>query len=57
MAYNAMGQAQAGMGIAIGDVDGDGLFDLFVTHLTEETLTLWQQGPRGLFRDRTARRV
>jgi hypothetical protein len=27
---------------------------LFVTHLTEETHTLWQQGPRGLFRDRTA---
>src|SRR5438067_2264765 len=26
IAYNAMAQAQAGMGIAIGDVDGDGLF-------------------------------
>ena len=41
------------MGVALGDVDGDGLFDLFVTHLTEETNTLWKQGPRGLFRDRT----
>jgi hypothetical protein len=54
VAYNAMGQAQAGMGIALGDVDGDGLFDLFVTHLTEETHTLWKQGPRGLFQDHTA---
>jgi hypothetical protein len=49
-----MGQAQAGMGIALGDVNDDGLFDLFVTHLTDETNTLWMQGPRGQFRDRTA---
>jgi hypothetical protein len=54
VAYNIMGEAQAGMGIALGDVDGDGLFDLFVTHLTGETHTLWRQGPRGLFHDDTA---
>jgi hypothetical protein len=54
VAYNGMGQAQAGMGIALGDVDGDGLFDLFVTHLTEEGNTLWRQGPPGLFRDQAA---
>ena len=42
------------MGIAYGDVDGDGLMDLFVTHLTWETNTLWMQGPRGSFQDRTA---
>jgi hypothetical protein len=54
VAYNAMGQAEAGMGAAIGDVDGDGLFDLYVTHLTEESNRLWRQGPRGLFRDQTA---
>jgi hypothetical protein len=53
IACNAMGQAEANMGIAVGDVDGDGLFDIFVTHLTEETHTLWAQGPRGVFRDRT----
>ena len=41
------------MGVALGDVDGDGLVDLFVTHLTDETNTLWKQGPRGLFRDAT----
>jgi hypothetical protein len=54
VAYNAMGHAEAGMGVAIGDVDGDGLFDLYVTHLTEENNRLWKQGPRGLFRDQTA---
>ncbi|HBI45508.1 MAG TPA: hypothetical protein DDY78_22035 [Planctomycetales bacterium] len=54
VAYNGMGQTQAGMGAALGDVDGDGLEDLFVTHLDLETNTLWKQGPRGLFRDGTA---
>lgn len=54
VAYNAMGHSEAGMGVALGDVDGDGLFDLFVTHLTEETHTLWRQTPRGQFRDQTA---
>ncbi len=45
--------AQAGMGIALGDVAGNNLFDVFITHLTKETHTLWRQGPRGLFQDRT----
>jgi enediyne biosynthesis protein E4 len=53
IAYGAMGQTQANMGVALGDVDGDGLFDVLSTHLTEETHTLWKQGPRGVFRDET----
>jgi hypothetical protein len=54
LAFNGLGLPQGNMGIALGDVDGDGLFDVFVTHLTEEHHTLWRQGPRGLFQDRTA---
>jgi hypothetical protein len=52
VAYNAMGQTAGNMGIALGDADGDGLFDLFVTHLTEEHHALWVQKPRGAFQDR-----
>jgi hypothetical protein len=54
VAYNAEGQAQGNMGVAIGDVDGDLLFDLFISHLTEETHTLWRQLAPGRFQDRTA---
>ena len=53
VAVNAIALAQAGMGVAYGDTDGDGLMDLFVSHLRGETHTLWKQGPRGLFLDRT----
>ncbi len=54
LAYNAMGATAGNMGVAPGDLDGDGLFDLFVTHLTHEQHAFWVQGPRGLFRDRVA---
>ena len=55
LAYTGLGAAAANMGIALGDVDGDGWFDLFVPHLAEENHTLWRQAPRGLFQDVTAR--
>ena len=51
LAYNALGSASANMGVAPGDVDGDGLFDVFVTHLNWEQPALWKQSPRGLFQD------
>jgi hypothetical protein len=54
LAYNALGNAQGNMGVTLGDVNGDGRLDLFITHLTEETHTLWMQTGPGLFRDHTA---
>lgn len=53
LALNALGQTAANMGVTLGDVDGKGLFSLYVTHLTEETNTLWQQQPCGVYQDRT----
>ena len=53
LAFNGMGQAESNMGIAVADVDGDGLFDVFITHLSDERHRLWKQGPRGRFRDRS----
>ncbi len=55
LAYTGMGTAAANMGVALGDVDGDGQFDVFVPHLAEENHTLWRQGPPGVFHDDTAR--
>jgi len=54
IALNSMGRTAANMGIAVGDADGDGLFDVFVTHLTDETPTLWRSVQPGLFDDATA---
>jgi len=51
LAFNSMGQTAGNMGIAIGDVDANGFFDLFVTHLAEEQHALWTQDPRGVFQD------
>jgi hypothetical protein len=52
IAYGAMAESQSNMGIALGDVDGNGMFDIFITHLTSEAPGLWMQGPRGVFLDR-----
>src|SRR5438034_2332005 len=53
IAYNAFGSAVANMGIAFGDVDGDGFFDVFIPHVSWEQHALWKQGPAGLFQDQT----
>jgi hypothetical protein len=52
-AFNRDGAAEAGMGVALGDVDRDGLPDLFVTHLRGETNTLYRTDTPGAFEDGT----
>lgn len=53
VAYNRMGRGEAGMGVDAGDFDGDGNDDLFLTHLTGETNTLYENDGAGFFEDRT----
>jgi len=52
-AFNRAGQREAGMGVVAGDVDGDGLPDLFVTNYYGETNTLYRNEAAGLFLDVT----
>ena len=40
-AVNSSGLAESSMGVALGDVDNDGNFDLFMTHLRQETNTFF----------------
>jgi hypothetical protein len=48
------GRARAGMGTDLGDVDGDGDLDLFVTNHELETHTLYRNLGKGLFSEATA---
>ena len=50
----ADGGFQAGMGIACGDLDGDGLPDLAVTNYFGESTTFYRNLGGGLFADHTA---
>jgi hypothetical protein len=52
-AVNRNGQTEAGMGVDAGDFDGNGTDDIFVTHLMDETNTLYVNLGQGLFEDRT----
>ncbi len=52
-AVNRNGQAEAGMGVDAGDFDANGTEDIFVTHLMEETNTLYINLGKALFEDRT----
>ncbi len=53
LAFNGNGKAEGCMGIAVGDVDGDGRLDVHITNFLAESNTLWLQRSPGLFEDAT----
>jgi hypothetical protein len=53
VAFSLSGRPQAGMGVAVGEVDGDLLPDLYVTNFTDDYSTLYRGEPRGFFGDVT----
>jgi hypothetical protein len=54
VAANAEGGYQAGMGVACGDLDGDGLADLAVTNFYGQSTSFFHNLGQGLFADHTA---
>ncbi|MGH9461938.1 MAG: CRTAC1 family protein [Vicinamibacteria bacterium] len=53
VAFSGMGQAEAGMGVAMGDADGDRDLEVFVTNLKDQTNTLYVNDGKWGFRDGT----
>ena len=54
-AVNKEGKSEASMGIDAGDINLDGNLDLFITHLMEETHTLYINEGDAVFEDITTR--
>jgi hypothetical protein len=54
VALSGMGQKEAGMGVTLGDADGDGDLDLFMTHLKNQTHTLYTSEGEFGFDDRSS---
>jgi enediyne biosynthesis protein E4 len=50
-AFDQNGAAQASMGVAVGDADGDGILDMFVTNFSEDFATLYKGQGGGFFED------
>jgi hypothetical protein len=50
-AYSERGRPEAGMGVDMGDVDGDGRFDIMVTNFELETNALYLNQGAGIFID------
>src|SRR5438105_10539464 len=51
-ALNRNGQAEAGMGVDAGDFDGNGTEDIFVTHLMDETNTIYMNLGKAIVEER-----
>ncbi len=51
--YNQEGRAQAGMGVDVGDYDGDADPDIFVTNFQDDDNTLYRNDGEFLFSDAT----
>jgi hypothetical protein len=51
LAYGELGNAQAGMGLALGDFDRDGQLDVLKTHFADDVPALYRALGRGLFED------
>ena len=52
-AFNEDGREQAGMGVTVGDFDGDGRPDIFKTNFSDDTSTLYRNNGDGTFTDAT----
>lgn len=50
---NLFGEPEASMGIALGDVNGDMALDVFMTHIDQESNTLYTSTPQNLMIDAT----
>jgi hypothetical protein len=53
LALNSDGMEQAGMGLAVGDFNNDGILDIFKTHFADDTQALYQGLGKGEFREVT----
>jgi enediyne biosynthesis protein E4 len=50
VALNEMGHADGSMGVDLGDIDGNGLPDLWVTNFENQTIAVYEQQDHGGFR-------
>ncbi len=53
VAVNLSGMAEASMGVDVADFDNDGDDDIFISHLSRETNTLYVNEGSGIFTDKT----